>query len=170
MNPSITRTIFAGVLGGLAFWIVTFLTFVLAGTGLDQTSGPLVDQHLQSPKYLAVWTELQPLPLFATAPQLILAAYALFGVAYAFLFRSVKIAWPSGRWPRIWRMALVIWALSCLFFEFLGPLNLLGEPIPLAALELAFWAAAALVEATVVVGLLSAALAPPRRASAMSTG
>jgi hypothetical protein len=162
MPISITRTFLAGVAGGLAFWMVTALTFVLVGSGLDQASGPLVDPRIQSPKLLAVWTELEPLPLFATAPHLILLGYTLFGVAYAFLLRSVQAAWPGGRWPRVWRLAVVIWALSCLFFEFLGPLNLLGEPVPLVALELAFWSAAAIVEASILVGLLSVSPASSR--------
>lgn len=169
MKLSITKTIGAGVAAGLAFWMVTFVTFVLIGSGLDQTSGPLVDPRLQSSKLLAVWTQLEPLPLFATAPHLILAMYVAFAVGHAFLLRSVQAAWPSARWGQAWRLALVIWVLSCAFFEFLGPLNLLGEPLPLVALELVFWAAAALVEAVVLVGLLSAAPVSSRSVAVHAT-
>jgi hypothetical protein len=52
------------------------------------------------------------------------------------------------------RLALTIWALSCLFFEFLGPFNLLREPIGLVALELAFWAVMAIAAAAVIVTIL----------------
>ncbi len=155
MRPPLSKTLIAGLLGGIAFWVVTFLTFVLLGSGLDQASGPLVDPELQSPKLLAVWTELEPLPLFATAPHLILAAYIGFALGHALLFRSVQGAWPAGRWPRTWRLALVAWTMSYLFFELLGPLNLLAEPLPLVALELAFWSAAALVEAAIIVTLMA---------------
>ena len=48
----------------------------------------------------------------------------------------------------------VIWGLSCAFFELLGPVNLLGEPPGLVALELGFWAVAALAESLVVVFVL----------------
>lgn len=154
MTTPFAKTLVAGLLGGLAFWVVTFLTFVLLGSGLDQASGPLVDPALQSPKLLAVWTEIEPLPLFATAPLLILAVYIAFALGHAFLFRSVQDAWPAGRWARTWRLALVLWSLSYLFFELLGPLNLLAEPLPLVALELAFWLAAALVETALIVALL----------------
>jgi hypothetical protein len=45
--------------------------------------------------------------------------------------------------------------LSYLFFEFVGPFNLLGEPLALVALELSFWALAALAEAFVIVWILA---------------
>lgn len=38
-------------------------------------------------------------------------------------------------------------ALSFLFWEFFTPFNQFGEPLPLIALELGFWAAIALAEA-----------------------
>jgi hypothetical protein len=148
------KSLGAGLVGGLAFSIVTFLTFVLVGSGLDQASGPLVDPQVQSPKLIAVWTQLEPLPLFVTAPHLIFVGYILFAIGHALLLRSVAPAWPDGDVARTWRLALVIWALSCLFFEFLGPLNLLAEPLGLVVLELAFWAAAAAVEAMIIVMLL----------------
>ncbi len=147
MKPSVFKVVVAGLGGGAAFWVVTFVMFVLVG------SGPLFDPALQSPKFIRVWTELEPLPLFASAPHLVLLAYALFGVGYALLLRSVARAWPAGAWARIWRLAAVIWGLSCAFFELLGPANLLGEPPVLVALELGFWAVAALAEAAVVVAL-----------------
>jgi len=144
----IPQTVGAGIAGGLAFIILTFVTFVLIG------HGPLSNPGLQSPKVLAVLNELEPLPLFATKPHVIFLGYLLFSISHALLFRSVADAWPEGAAPRIWRLALVGWSLSYLFFEFLGPFNLLGEPLGLVALELCFWAAAALVESAVIVLIL----------------
>jgi hypothetical protein len=155
MKPSPFGTLVAGVAGGATFWVATFVTFVLIG------SRPLFDPAVQSPKLIAVWTELEPLPLFATAPHVVLLEYVLFGVGYAVLLRSVAAAWPASVWARTWRLAAVIWGLSCAFFELLGPVNLLGEPLGLVMLELVFWAAAALAEAAVVSALL-----PHRRAQA----
>ena len=66
----------------------------------------------------------------------------------------------SGQSPRtgrpvsdrgVWSLAAVIWGLSCAFFELLGPVNLLGEPLGLVAVELGFWAVAAIAEAIVLV-------------------
>jgi hypothetical protein len=59
---------------------------------------------------------------------------------------------PSSRQSS--RCPLLTWSLSYLFFEFLGPFNLLGEPAVLVLLELSFWAVASLVEASVVVSIL----------------
>lgn len=151
MKPGVFRTLVAGITGGVGFVIVSFLTFVLIG------SGPLSDPSVQNPKVIAVMTKIEPLPLWETAPQVILLGYVLFAIGHAFLFRSVAPAWPVGVISRSWRLALVIWGLSCLFFEFLGPFNLLGEPLGLVVLELGFWAVTALVEAAVVVRLLEPA-------------
>lgn len=153
-KPTIVRTVIAGIVAGAAFNVVGFLTFVLLGSGLDHGSGPLFDPDLQSAKVIAVWTTIEPLPLFQTQPGTMLALYMLFGTIYAVLYRSVAQAWPNGFGQRTVRLALTIWALSCLFFELLGPFNLLGEPLLLVALELAFWAAMATAAATVIVGIL----------------
>jgi hypothetical protein len=154
MKPPISRTLVAGVAGGVGFGLTTFLTFVLIGSGLDHRSGPLFDPSLQSSKVLAVWTQMEPLPLFVTKPHLMLLGYVVFGIGHALLYRSVASAWPEPVAARIWRLAAIMWSLSYVFFEFLGPFNLLGEPLRLVALELSFWALAALVEATIIVLML----------------
>jgi hypothetical protein len=147
------RTAVAGVTGGVVFCAATFIGFVLIGTGLDH-QGVLLDPSVQSGKLIAVWTELEPLPRFQTVPHLMLLGYVLFGIGHAFVFRSVAAAWPAGIVPRAWRLAALTWGLSYLFFEFLGPFNLLGEPMPLVLLELLFWAAGAVMEALAVVWVL----------------
>src|SRR5881397_1003317 len=78
MKPSITRTIVAGIAGSVVFSLGTFVTFVLIGSGLDHHSGPLFDPSSQSAKFIAVWTQIEPLPLFETKPHLILLGYVLF--------------------------------------------------------------------------------------------
>ncbi len=154
-RPGLRRTVAAGVAGGIAFAAGTIGTFVLLGSGLDHR-GLLFDPQLQSAKLIAVWTEMRPLPLFVTAPHLILGAYLLLGVGHALLYRSVAPAWPAAKLSRTWRLGLVIWAFSFVVFEFLGPFNLLGEPLALVAVELVFWAVAAAIEAVVIVVLLGA--------------
>lgn len=153
-RPSLRRTVAAGLAAGLAFGLGTIGTFVLLGSGLDHR-GPLFDPQVQSAKLIAVWTEMEPLPLFVTAPHLILGAYLLLGVGHALLYRSVAPAWPAAKLSRIWRLWLVIWAFSFVVFEFLGPFNLLGEPLALVALELVFWGLAAAAEAVLIVVALT---------------
>src|SRR5262245_33985390 len=112
MRPTISKTVLGGVAGGAVFCVGTFVTFVLIGSGLDRRSGPLVDPSKQSPKLMAVFTAIEPLPLFETAPFLIMLAYVVFGVGHAFLFRSVRAAWPPAKVARMWRLALLTWSLS----------------------------------------------------------
>ena len=83
VKSSVSRTPVAGAAGGATFWAATFLTFVLVG------SGPLFDPARQSPKLIAVWTELQPLPRLSTAPHVVLLEYILFATGHAFLLRLV---------------------------------------------------------------------------------
>lgn len=154
MKPTISRSLLAGATGGVSFGVATFMLFVLIGSGLDHQSGPLFDPSLQSSKVIAIWTQIEPLPLFVTSPLLMLLGYVAFGILHAVVYRSVASAWPDRLAARIWRLAAIMWTLSYLFFEFLGPFNLLGEPLPLVALELGFWALAAFVEAAVIVIIL----------------
>ena len=150
LKVPLARIVFAGLVGGGAFDLAVFLTFGLFGTGLNQ-KGILLDSSIQSPKLVAVWTQIQPLPLLVTNPGLILAGFFVFSMGHAFIYQSVAPAWPPGIKGRMWRMAAVVWFLSALFFEFFTPFNLLGEPIPLIGLELTFWGIVAVVEALVLV-------------------
>lgn len=150
MRASARTTLIAGLLGGVAMNAAMFLTFRLVGFGMDG-DGILLSSPMQSEKLVAVWTQLEPLPLVVNRPQMILPGLVLFAVLRAFAYREVAGALPAGFWPRCWRYALALWALVFAFWEFFTPYNQLGEPLPLVALELAFWAAIALAEAAVVV-------------------
>jgi hypothetical protein len=61
--------------------------------------------------------------------------------------------WPHNYWARLWRLTLIMWSFSWLFFEFMGPFNLLAEPLPLLALELVFWAICVLGASAVIVAM-----------------
>jgi hypothetical protein len=52
------------------------------------------------------------------------------------------------------RFAAVLFFMVFLFWEFFTPFNQFGEPLPLVALELAFWAAIALAEAAAIAVVL----------------
>jgi hypothetical protein len=49
--------------------------------------------------------------------------------------------------PRALRLAGLLFFMTYLFWEFFTPYNQFGEPLPLIALELGFWALIALSEA-----------------------
>lgn len=140
------KTFLAGIAGGVALNLVILLTFRLLGFGWNGR-GILLDPSLQSPKLIAVWTQIEPLPLVVSQPAPIILGLVLFGIGHAFIYQWLAPAWPSGIKARAWRMAALVFFLSFLFWEFFTPFNQFGEPIPLIGLELIFWAIIAIAEA-----------------------
>jgi hypothetical protein len=152
-KPSILRTLAAGLAGGAAFVLGTFLTFAqLAGSRRGE-EGLLFDPDTQHEKVIAVWKQLEPLPRVIETPVVILVGMVAFGIAYAFVYRSVASAWPAGIHRRAWRLALVIW-LATVFSEFIGPFNVLHQPLPLSVVAWGFWAVSAVAEAYTLVYVL----------------
>ena len=153
MPSSITRTILAGLAGGGALNLAMLLTFRVLGFGW-KGGGILLDPAWQSPKLIAVWTRLEPLPLVVANPAPIIVGLMLFGVGHAFIYRWLAPGWPPGVRPRALRFGGLLFFLSFLFWEFFTPFNQFGEPLPLIALELAFWAVIALAESWVIAGVM----------------
>jgi hypothetical protein len=145
MKPSHVRTLLAGIAGGIAMNLAMLLTFRLLGFGVN-ADGILLDPSIQSSKLIAVWTQIEPLPLVVSRPLPIVLGLLLFGVAHAYLYRWLRPAWPSGVARRGASFALLVFVMTFLFWEFFTPYNQLGEPLPLIALELGFWAVIALAD------------------------
>jgi len=145
MTPSVSRTVVAGLAGGLAFVLGTSLTFALLSGSRRGQTGLLFDPATQSPKVIAVWKEIEPLPRVIETPLLILGGFVLFAIGYAFVYRSVAAAWPAGVLRRGWRLALIVW-LGTVFSELVGPFNVLHQPLSLSVIAWAFWAVAAVLE------------------------
>jgi len=149
MRASIPRTILAGLLGGLALNTAMLLTFRLLGFGWNG-GGILLDPSHQSRKLIAVWTRIEPIPLVVDKPFAIIIGLILFGIGHAFFYRWLSPSWPPGITPRAWRIAVLIFFFSFLFWEFFTPFNMFGEPLLFIGLELVFWAIIALAEAFVI--------------------
>lgn len=147
------KTILAGIAGGITFNLAMLLTFRGIGFGWDG-QGILITSAMQSPKLVAVWTSLEPLPMIVANPAPIIAGLVLFGIGHAFVYRWLSPAWPAGIRPRALRFAGLHFFLTFLFWEFFTPFNQFGEPLPLVALELSFWAIIALAEAFVIAAIL----------------
>jgi hypothetical protein len=145
MMRSFWRTGLSGLLAGFVFSQFSGLTFYEIGV----RSGILFNPAYQSPKLLAV----APTMVMIKAPYIIYAGWTIILIGYAFLFRHISVLWPQGYWRRLWRLGLLIWFFSLLFFEFQGPYNLLREPIPLLFLELLFWMICAFGAAAVIVAM-----------------
>lgn len=147
------RTLIAGLAGGMTMNVVMLLTFRLIGFGWDG-GGILLSSPIQSPKLIAVWTQLEPLPLVVVSPTPIIIGMVLFGIVHAIIYRSVSAAWSGGLVPRAMRFAGMLFFMIFLFWEFFTPFNQFGEPLPLIALELLFWAAIAIAEAFVIAAVI----------------
>src|SRR5918994_7327544 len=131
MIPSVLRTIVAGLAGGLAFVLGTSLTFALLSGSRRGGTGLLFDRDTQHPKVIAVWKEIEPLPRVIEQPPVILGGMILLGVAFAFIYRSVAPAWPSGIAPRALRFFVIV-RIAGVFAEFIGPFNVLHQPLYLS--------------------------------------
>lgn len=129
-----------------AFNVAMFFTFRLIGFGVDG-HGVLLNPETQSAKLIAVWTKLEPLPLVVAKPHVIVLGLYAFAFMQAVTYRLLSPAWPAGIRPRALRLAVLRFVLTFLFWEFFTPFNQLGEPLPLIAVELSFWAVVALAEA-----------------------
>ena len=150
---SALRTLLSGLSGGVALNFSMLLTFRLIGFGWDG-GGMLLDPAVQSPKLIAVWTELEPLPLIVSNPMPIIAGLFVFSIGHAFIYRWVSPPWPVGVIPRAMRLSVMIFFLSFLFWEFFTPINQFGEPLPLVGLEVLFWAVIALSESFAIAAVM----------------
>lgn len=122
------RTVLAGLAGGLAFVLGIFVTFAQLGGSGRRKTGLLFDPATQSPKVIAVWKEIEPLPRVLETPAVIVLGFFAFALAYAFVYRSFAPAWPAGIAKRGWRLAIVV-LIGTVFSEFISPFNVLHQPI-----------------------------------------
>jgi hypothetical protein len=139
MKQSHVRTVIAGVAGGIAMNLAMLLTFRLIGFGW-KGGGILLNPSYQSRKLIAVWTQIEPLPLVVAQPMPIILGIVGFGIIHAYLFRWLSPSWPRSVAKRAIRFASLVFLMTFLFWEFFTPFNQFGEPIYLIALELVFWA------------------------------
>ncbi|WP_446214829.1 hypothetical protein [Micromonospora sp. IBHARD004] len=158
---SIWRTLAAGLAGGIAFVLGTFVTFRLLGGSRLGAEGLLFDPDTQHPKVITVWKELEPLPRILENPLTILGGMLAFGIGYAFVYRSIAPAWTTGLHSRAWRLGLIVW-LGTVFAEFMGPFNVLHQPLNLSVLAWAMWAVCAFAEAYALVFVLDRGLSKGR--------
>jgi hypothetical protein len=146
------RVFVAGLAGGLAMNLVMLLTFRLVGFGWNG-GGILLSSPTQSQKLIAVWTQLEPLPLVVNNPAPVIAGLLLFGIGHAFIYQWLSVGWPPGTVPRALRMTGLLFFMTFLFWEFFTPFNQFGEPLHLIALELLFWALIAVAEAFAIASI-----------------
>ena len=152
MNVTHGRIVVGGIAAGVMMNLVMLLTFRGLGFGW-KGDGILLTSPAQSEKLVAVWTELEPLPLVAVAPAPIMIGLVLFGILHAYLFHWLSPSLPSGRVGAGLGFGGLVFVMTFLFWEFFTPFNMFGEPLHLIALELVFWACIALAEG-LTIGLI----------------
>jgi hypothetical protein len=90
----------------------------------------------QSPKLVAVWTQLQPVPSLASlAPALLVMP----SVACMVFARFYDMLPGKKRTVKGFSFGIMLWALVAVFFELFTPFGLFGEPGILLAYELGLW-------------------------------
>jgi hypothetical protein len=114
MAISNIRTVIAGLAGGLALNTAMLLTFRLMGFGWNG-GGVLLDPSIQSKNLIAVWTQIEPLPLVVSNPAPIIGGLFTFGLIHGFIYRWLSPAWLAGITARAVRFALLVSMLSYVF-------------------------------------------------------
>jgi hypothetical protein len=146
-SQAIIRALFAGFAGGIAWLVATMLFF-----------GPaqiiLANPDYQSPKFLYVVGQLEPLPYAAEAWWIIPAGLIIIGMLYGVVYHFVRRAFPGiSWWKKGIRFGLVAWALMVPWFEFYLPWNVMHEPVMLVALEMVLWLAVLVIVGIVIAGI-----------------
>lgn len=146
----IFHLLLAGLASGISLTVGNFLTFGLIGAGLDHKTGILFSSPLQSPKLIAVWTKMEPLPLIIRQPLSIPLIFVFLGVMHSVLYDSLIRNSMMPPKKKVIKLTLVL-LTTAVFFEIMGPLNLLNEPFILQSLELSFWTFSFLLESLAMV-------------------
>ncbi|TBR23969.1 MAG: hypothetical protein EPO63_04780 [Candidatus Nitrosotenuis sp.] len=90
----------------------------------------------QSPKLVAVWNTLEPVPQMTSLLPALLITPAIFSFFFAVLYDSIP---GHGKIKKGLAYGIILWGMIAVFFELFTPLGLFGEPLHLLAYELSLW-------------------------------
>jgi len=90
----------------------------------------------QSPKLVAVWNTLQPIPSLASLTPALIITPLIYTAIFAVLYDAIP---GTGRIKKGFSFSVIIWSLIAVFFELFTPHGLFGEPLNLLAYELLMW-------------------------------
>lgn len=144
MHFKLMRGGFSGAIAFVIANIVSNLLFFQIGKSF------LFNPDVQSEKLIAVFFEIEPLPLMFTNGPLYMAIAAFIGIVHGLVFTYIEPSLPKGKIKRGVAFAAILWALMVLYFEFHTPFNMFHEPILLVLLELVFWVIVVLVEGLLI--------------------
>ena len=121
-----------GVLASTVGWMVGFFVSFVPAQAI------LTDPAHQSPKMLAAFFTLEPLPRLSSPDRMLLLVL----VVSVFLVLGYRLSRPDPTrswWRRGLRFGSLAWLLMVPWFELYLPWNVLHEPMPLVLLEAACW-------------------------------
>jgi hypothetical protein len=104
----------------------------------------------QSPKLIAVWTTLEPVPQFSSLLPALLITPVIFGFLFAVLYDSIP---GTTKIRKGVSYGIILWGTIAIFFELFTPLGLFGEPLHLFAYELFLWLVG-LVSVSIIISVL----------------
>ncbi len=112
--------------------------FLLYGLFMNPVSQDIIfsESMGQSPKLVAVWTSLEPVPSEVSLTPALIITPAIFSLLFAILYDSVP---GSGRLKKGIAFGIMLFGTIAVFFELFAPLGLFGEPLHLLAYELFLW-------------------------------
>lgn len=90
----------------------------------------------QSPKLVAVWSTLEPVPQIESLLPALLITPSIFGFFFAVLYDSIP---GKGKVRKGVAYGIILWGTIAVFFELFAPFGLFGEPLHLLAYELLLW-------------------------------
>lgn len=147
------RVLLAGIAGGLTLSLTILLFFRGLGFGWNN-AGILIRSQLQSEKFIATWTQTEPLPLLIANPLPLFLILLLFGIGHAFVYRWVTPTWHAGLLQRTVCFGSLLFFMCHLFWGFFTSYNLLGEPLALLAYELVLLGISAFAEALAIAAVM----------------
>lgn len=147
MRLKVARLLIGGSVGSVA------ASLVAGGLFIGVSGGILFNPQLQSPKLIAVWREIAPLPLIVSNPGAFHVGIAILGIIHALVYAMIRDGLPGEGLRKGVSFGFILWTLQATFFEYFTPFNLFGEPPTLVLFQLVLW-----VPVTQVEGLIIAAI------------
>lgn len=106
----------------------------------------------QSPKLVAVWTKIDPVPQVTSLIPALTITPVIFSFFFAVLYDSIP---GHSKTKKGLAYAIILWGTIAVFFELFTPLGLFGEPLHLLAYELGLWFIGMIVSSMVLSSIYS---------------
>jgi len=112
--------------------------FLLYGLFMNPISQNIIFSETmgQSPKLVAVWNTLEPVPSQLSLIPALIITPSIFSFFFAVLYDSIP---GKGKLKKGFAYGIILWGTIAIFFELFTPLGLFGEPLHLLGYELFLW-------------------------------